>query len=350
MLSVVVKAVSKLLVVVMTALSLISPNKTESKISDKKENCRASFAAISDLHLKDNFIRQGMLELGLYDMSQATDRLDAVIFNGDITESSYDEMWSCFERAVKKYDIADETIMVLGNHDTRGHDLKDENGELVLDEDGDTIDDPEGVRKTFVEYNKKVSGRDIDKVYYSTDINGYPAIVLGSEGSGTAAVVSQEQVDWFALEMEKASQSGKPIFVFFHQPFNGTHGLPYTWECDKSEDDPQKGGIGDRSDDILEIVKKYKNVFYVSGHIHAGLCLEEEGNCYASVEKYDGYTLINLPCYMYIDVIRHGHVANGTGYIFEIYDDEVLLRARNFATGTYLEKYDVAIDVTLDVR
>ncbi|MCR5523027.1 MAG: metallophosphoesterase [Clostridia bacterium] len=300
------------------------------KIKRAKDDCNASFAVISDTHLKDNFIREGMLDLGLDDMADAKDRLDAVVFDGDITDNSQDDMWDCFARAVSNYDIADQKILVIGNHDTWGH--EDENGE----------DDPEAVRQTFIKYNRQIAGRELENVYYSTEINGYPVIVLGSEGCHTSATVSQTQIDWFAQEMEKASQTGLPIFVFMHQPINHTHGLPYTWSMD-ANDPPDKGGIGDASDDILDIIRQYKNVFFISGHIHEGFSKETDRNPYVSVEKYNNYTLVNVPCYMYMDFLRGGNLTNGTGYVFEVYDGSVLIRARNFATSTWCSRYDVEI-------
>lgn len=323
-----IKAIISFFVIIANIFTPISGNKL-AKIEDFKDGCNASFAVISDTHLKDNFIRQGMLELGLLDMSKAEDRLDAVVFDGDITDHGYIDMWDCFARAVGKYDIADQTVIVEGNHDTWGPDREN----------------LETVRQTFIDYNKKISDRDVSEIYYTAKIGDYPVIVLGSEGDSTDATVSQTQIDWFAAEMEKASKTGLPIFVFFHQPINQTHGLPLTWEMDK-EDPPEKGGIGDASDDIFNIIKKYQNVFYISGHLHAGLSTEDDRTVYSSVEKHDGYTLVNLPCYSYPDVKRGGKIVNGTGYVFEVYDNEVMIRARNFATGRWLSKYDVTIDIT----
>lgn len=330
MLTLFVSLVRRMLITVMTLSFIFSPitGDKEGKIKRKNENCNASFAAISDMHLKDNFIRQGMFELGLADMAEAEDRLDAVVFNGDITDHGYIEMWDCFAEATGNYDVTDNYIIVAGNHDTWGPDR----------------DNLDTVKQAFIDYNKKVAGRDITEMYYSADINGYPVIVLGSEGDSTSATVSQTQLDWFAAEMEKASKTGLPIFVFFHQPINQTHGLPYTWEME-DEEDPDEGGIGAASDAVLNIIKQYKNVFYISGHIHAGFTTEDN-KLYTSVERYDGYTLINLPCYMYPDVLRGSNITNGTGYVFEIYDDEVLLRARNFATGTWCTKYDISVAIT----
>lgn len=330
MLTVFVKGVHIMLSVIMALYSVAMPGSSTryGKIKNAEPGCEASFAVISDTHLKDNFIRKGMLELGLYDMSRAKDKLDAVVFDGDITDNGYIEMWDCFADAVGSFDVAKDTVIVTGNHDTWGPDR----------------DNIETVKSTFIEYNKKISGRDITDMYYSTEIGGCPAIVLGSEGDSTSATVSQAQIDWFAAEMEKASRTGKPIFVFFHQPINGTHGLPYTWELDSSQP-ADKGGIGDRSDDVFDIVKKYDNVFYISGHIHEGFANENSPTSYVSVEKHGSYTLVNLPCYMYMDAVRGGHPANGTGYVFEVYPDKVLIRARNFAVASWVSEFDEVIDL-----
>ena len=325
-----VKFVSFFISIVVAISSIFAPitGKKFQKIQHYKDDCQASFAVISDTHLKDNFIRLGMLEFGLIDMENAKDKLDAVVFDGDITDHGYIDMWDGFARTMAKFDIADQTILVAGNHDTWGPDR----------------DNIETVKETFIKYNKEVSDRDISEMYYTTNIKGCPVIVLGSEEDHTNATISQTQIDWFAAEMEKASKTGLPIFVFLHQSINGTHGLPYNWS--KDETDPfDEGGIGEASDDILHIIEQYKNVFYISGHIHAGFSNEKSHSYYTSVERHDGYTLINVPCYEYPDVIRGNYPNNGTGYVFEVYENEVMLRARNFSTGRWLSRYDEVIEL-----
>lgn len=338
---VLVKIVSLFLSAVMTAaapLGLITGSQ-EAKIARAKENCRVSFAAISDIHLRGNYklIFQGMLELGLADMESAEDRLDAVAFVGDITDHGYYDQWNVFEDAVTKYDIADNKLIVIGNHDTWGPNREE-------------FDNPEdGVKPTFIHYNKTISDRDVTEMYYSDVINGCYFIALGSEADHTDAYVSDTQLAWLAGEMEKAAATGLPIFVFMHQPINETHGLPYNWEKNK-DDPPMEGGIGEQSSQVEEILKKYDNVFYISGHIHAGFKNDTAklGVEYASVETIENdngnpITLINLPSYMYMDFVRGGHISNGCGWVVEVYDGEVLLRARNFASGTWLTKYDQTV-------
>lgn len=334
----VVSIVLSLVMTLSTPFGLVE-GKKEAKIAHANEDCRLSFSAISDIHLRANFkpIFQGMLELGMRDMEQAEDKLDAAVFVGDITDHGDVDQWNVFTDALSKYDYAKQSFVVVGNHDTWGPNR-------------DEFDNPEdGVKVTFQKYNKLISDRDVSEMYYSDVVNGYHMIALGSEEDHTDAFLSDTQLKWFAAEMESASKDGKPIFVFMHQPINGTHGLPYNWELNK--DDPaDKGGVGDQSDAVLEILMNYDNVFYISGHIHAGY--KETGKGigakYGSVEtvenkKGNPITLVNLPSYLYFDFIHGGHIANGCGWVIEAYDGEVVIRARNFATGTWISRYDKTV-------
>lgn len=323
-----------------TPLNFILGKKT-GKIANAEDNCRLSFAAVSDCHIdeKSSFFSDGMLELSLMDMEKAENKLDALVFAGDTTNHGYIEQWDIFAASMARHDVAKNIIIGAGNHDTWGPNRDDFTNPV------------DGVLPTFIKYNKQISGRDIDKMYYSTTINGYHFIVMGSEEDHTCAYISPEQISWLDEELEAASGDGKPIFVILHQPINGTHGLPYNWGLDK-EDPPEEGGIGPQSDDVVAVLKKYDNIFFISGHIHAGFKNADKkiGVEYASVEymknnKGNNITLVNLPCLANPDFIRFSHFINGCGYVFETYDDYVLIRARNFGAGTWITKYDVKVDV-----
>ena len=337
------KCVSALLAAIMffsTPLNLLLGKKTEA-IERAEDGCKLSFAAISDIHLDESFsfISDGMLELGFMDMDKAKDRLDAVAFVGDITNHGYYEQWDIFADTVANHNISDRLFIITGNHDTWGPNRDDFTNPV------------DGVLPTFIKYNKSISGREIENMYYSDIVNGYYFICLGSEHDNTSAYVSDTQLEWLASEMEKASKTELPIFVFFHQPINGSHGLPYNWELDETQP-ADKGGIGDQNDQVVEILKKYDNVFYISGHIHAGLKNETDklGVDYASVEYMENnngnkITLVNLPCFANPDILRGGHISNGCGWVVEAYEGKVLLRARNFGAGTWLTKYDVTVNL-----
>ncbi len=291
------------------------------------ESLRLNMAVLSDIHLRGDKDRIRKLHNGLIDLEKAKTQNDVMVSVGDLTDHGEPEHWELAEEIFAEHKPAKELFLVLGNHDTWTREESEQNSEEL-----------------FISYNKKISGRETDKMYFSTEINGYTLIALASEGDDCNADISDEQIKWLDETMEKAAESGKPIFVFCHQSLNVTHGLPYTW-CRKWNDGdvlkPDEGGIGKSSDEILAILKKYKNVFYMSGHIHLGISgirsFAKKG--YASVENDGSLHKINLPCFMFLN--HHGQFnSSGLGFQFEIYDDKVLMRPRSYASRIWYSKFD----------
>ena len=288
------------------------------------KSCNLNFAAISDIHMKDDGFRPLMLGFGLYDMENSDKTLDLLVAAGDLTDHGYEEEWTALEKAFSQYNPAKEIILAQGNHDTW---TEDEGYNLARD--------------YFIEYNKKITGRVIEHEYYSTKVNGYTFIVLASETDRTAAYISDAQLAWLEAEMEKAADDNLPIFVVCHWPINQSHGLPETWGDEDME--PDDGGLGDQSDAVEAILKKYKNVFMITGHIHSGFSndRQQETNGYVSVESDGSFHSINLPSYMYMTI--RGRIANGTGFQFEVYDDRVEIRARSYSAGVWYTDYNSSI-------
>lgn len=286
--------------------------------------CKLNFAAISDIHMTDSALRSFMLTFGLHDMENSAEEIDLLVCAGDLTDHGKKEEWDMLAETFAKYTPAKEIILAQGNHDTW---TEDEGYNLARD--------------YFIEYNNKITGRNIETEYYSTKVNGYTFIVLASEADRTSMYVSPKQLEWLAAEMEIASKEGLPIFVVCHWPLNQTHGLPVTWGDEDME--PDDGGIGDQSAAVEEILKKYKNVIMINGHIHSGFSNERqsETNGYVSVESDGSFHSVNLPSYMYMTT--RGRVANGTGYQLEVYDDRVEIRARSFSAGVWYTDYNTTI-------
>lgn len=291
-----------------------------------EDECKLNFAAISDIHMTDEALRSFMLSFGLYDMENSEEEIDLLVCAGDLTDHGEKEEWEMLAKSFSKYNPAKEIILAQGNHDT------------WTEDDGYNL-----ARDYFIEYNNKITGRNTEKEYYSTKVNGYTFIVLASEDDRTSMYMSDEQIDWLAAEMEKASKDGLPIFVICHWPLNQTHGLPVTWGDDDME--PDDGGIGDQSAQVEAILKKYKNVFYITGHIHNGFSNERQKdvNGYVSIESDGSFHSINLPSYMYMTI--RGRIANGTGYQIEVYNDRVEIRPRSFSAGVWYTDYNVSIPI-----
>ncbi len=318
--------VSVLMTILNLFTSLIFGNFTAETKPINPDECKLNFAAISDIHMDKTVLRSFMLEFGLHDMENSDEEIDLLVCSGDLTDHGEKEEWDVLADTFAKYTPAKEIILAQGNHDT------------WTEDDGYDL-----ARDYFIEYNNKITGRNTESEYYSTKVNGYTFIVLASEDDRTSMYMSDKQLEWLASEMEKASKDGLPIFVISHWPINQTHGLPETWGDEDME--PDDGGIGDQSAAVEEILKKYNNVFMITGHIHNGFSNERQAdiNGYVSVESHGSFHSINLPTYMYMTI--RGRVANGTGYQIEVYDDRVELRPRSYSAGVWYTDYNVTIPI-----
>lgn len=252
---------------------------------------------------------------------------DAFITVGDTTSRGSRKNWDLARSCFKKIpNAAKKIILTIGNHDG-WHD-----------------DDFDAAINEYYSAYSDICKRDINTPYFSEVINGYYFICIGTDSdSGCEAALSDTQMEWFKAEMSKAGETDKPIFVFCHQSLNQRHGLPRTWDRHEDPNRPlTDGGIGDRSDEIAEILKAYKNVFYFSGHSHMGLCGEDmkasEG--YSTFEEEDGVTLINLPSLSCGN--HHGELQGlGIGLQLEIYANKVVLRPKNFISGRFITKLNI---------
>lgn len=285
---------------------------------------------VSDTHIDEKHPVRAVPMLLLTSALKAAkkSRSDAFITVGDTTSEGTPVNWSlarkCFRRVP---DAAGKIILTVGNHDG-------------WNDDGGY----EAARAEYFSANRDICKREINTTYFSEIINGFYFISIGTDSdSGCQAAISDTQMEWFRAEMEKAGGTGKPVFVFCHQSLNGRHGLPRTWDRNEKPDRaPDEGGIGERSEEIAEILRKYKNVFYFSGHSHMGLCgedmLKKEG--YSSFEDEDGVTLVNLPSLSCGN--HHGEMQGlGIGLQLEIYDTRVVLRPKNCLSGKWIKKLSI---------
>lgn len=296
------------------------------KTEPLEEDCKLNFAAISDIHMTDEALRSLMLGFCLYDMENSAQRMDALLCTGDVTDHGYKEQWELLGETFSQYDPAENILIAQGNHDTW---TEDEGYNLA--------------REYFIEYSEKIMGVELENEYYSTKINGYTFIVMASEYDHTDMYVSDAQLAWLAAEMETASKDGLPVFVISHWPLNQSHGLPETWGEDDME--PDDGGMGDQSAAVEAILKKYNNVFLISGHIHNGLSNESQAdaNGYVTVESDGSFHSVNLPSYMYMTL--RGRISNGTGCQFEVYDDRVEIRSRSYSAGVWYTDYNFTVEL-----
>lgn len=275
------------------------------------DNCKMAFVALSDTHLRDTAFQPHLFANGLQDIDNAETPFDALVIAGDISEMgdgpSYDVTWEALDNS----EIGKKPVLLAtGNHDIRL--AYEYQTELIMDKAGEYL------------------GIEIDKPYYSYEVNGYKFIVMGSdEWQFEKAVISDEQLAFIDSELEAAN--GKPSFVICHQPLADTHGLPEVWK---------NGDLGEDSAAVKAVLMKHKNVFYLNGHLHDGVYEK-------SLEIFDeenGVYSINLPAFGKDN--DYGEFSQtGLGTYVEVYEDSVVFTARDFARGEILEGYTYTFDI-----
>lgn len=269
-----------------------------------KENLRLSFACIADTHLPNRESASANLQNTFDDAERSGASFDALLVAGDIADYGFRSEYDRFFSVLDKQKIFPHMLLTIGNHDARA--IFKRNSKIVMDK-----------------VNKYLGIDTKGKTYYSYDIKGYTFIVICTEKRVLEkASLTDEQIDFLDKELARGTKDGKPVFVMCHQAFKDTHGLPEVWKT---------GDMGEESDKVRAVMEKYKNVFFINGHLHGGIfektfeVLNEKNNVFSL--SVPGYRKEN----------NFGITDCGTGYYGEVYDDRVVFTARKFISGEYIE-------------
>lgn len=295
------------------------------EFTTQEENCLLNASIVSDVHIDVDWpIGEWVWANGLNDLERSVDTIDALIVSGDLTNYGDGPSMESFYNIMAESNPAANWVIAMGNHDV-GH-----------------VEDTtqEGARQRFVDlYNElNPSGQQIEKAYYKMDINGYRFVVLVDDGDDTwdHPDMSDDQLRFLDESLAEAADRDLPMFVICHVPVEGVNGQDKIWE---------DGGLGDYSDAVQTTLEKYENVFFISGHVHTGINgpLVENVFGFSCVETINGVNYINLPTYMIIN--RYGVPWGGMGFQMEVYEDEVLFRARNYGSSKWYPVYDHVVPI-----
>lgn len=282
-----------------------------------------SFFAVSDVHIRstDDSRSQDFVK-GLDDMYQLDPDACGFLNAGDNTANGSESQVKAFYEIMKKHSrfANGKTMVVLGNHDARGPD----SGSWENQPTGDTA-----YWKTaydlYMKHNARYMPQTNGKVYYDRWLGGYHFIALNTEnGLKDSAHLSSEQLSWLRKQLAIDAKSKKPIFVFVHQALKDTH-----WRSNILN------SFGQQDQEIKNILKDYPQVILMSGHIHNGFGVLE------GIPREYG-TMVEIPSY---SEAENGVTESGTGYYVSIFQDEVVFRARNFKTSTWMPEYNINIQI-----
>ncbi len=299
-------------------------------IDTAKDGSRLVVEMIADTHLEAKEpIRQTFMKAGFCNLSRAAAKVDAVVVAGDLTNYADEPSLAKYYEILDKY-CPVKAISCAGNHDI-GH---------AGDRDVTDISREEA-KANYIRYNNEYLGIDATDNYYSYEVNGYRFIVIGDiccdGGHWDDMDLGEEQLAFLDSELAAATADNKPAFVVCHWPVDGMNGQETIWPgC----------GIDLSKNDVKSVMERYKNVFYISGHMHAGIksTAVDEKYKLACVETVNGVTYISLPTYGLVN--SFGDPVFGTGMQLEVYDDEVVIRPRHFITNAWYTNavYEISLE------
>ena len=283
------------------------------------DDCRLTVEMISDTHLEEKeLFRFSFLKTALFNIKNAKCGVDALVVAGDITNYGDEPTLAKYYKTINENSPV-PVITVSGNHDI-GH----------AGDRGVTDISREEALQNFINYRNAYLGTDYTVNYYSTELNGYKFIIIGDEvidgGHWDAISMTDEQLAFLDSELNEGTKDGKPVFVLCHYPISGINGEETIWpDC----------GITAEEYPLQSILEKYKNVYWISGHMHAGFKAQAVEDIYglSNAETVNGVTYLNLPTFGIVNMF--GSPWSGTGAQLEVYDDEVVFRPRNFITNKW---------------
>lgn len=299
---------------------LLSAIQSEYDIFLNGAEANMSFHMISDTHVQNETGTAGKnFAKGLQDMQNINPSASALVSAGDNTQNGGEsEVNSFFKILDENNPVADgKTMIALGNHDVRGssgywEDFPvEENAYWKI------------AYNLYMTNNEKYMPETDGKTYFDYWVNGYHFIMLNPENSAKdTAYLTDGQLEWLDEKLGENEDISRPAFVIIHQALNDTHWRSYMYN-----------GFGPQDEAVKEILSKHPQTIVLSGHIHNGFGITE------AIDRPYG-TVVDVPAFI---GSSYGLTEAGTGYEVYIYDDEVLLRARNFVTSTWMPEYDISV-------
>ncbi len=316
-----VKLMTVILSIAVSVGSVATAPATDDPIkATDEENVKLIVEVLGDTQLNAFNYNSVYFDLAMQDYQNAETDLDGLLVLGDITENSVEYEWNKFAEILKANNFDDTLLLATGNHDIRLRSMEQIKERFYGLQNQFTVVDPVG------------------ELYYSYEINGYTFIMLGSDTPEMEeANIGEEQLAWLDATMSEATADGKPVFVGIHQVLKNTHGLPGTWGNGTNK---TAGTIGDDSDAVYEVLNKYENVVLLTGHMHTGF----GQYTYETLGDNGNITSVNLPGLGKNS--QDGIEGYGQGAIMEVYEDQVIFRARDLSNGAYFgAEYDLTVDL-----
>lgn len=301
--------------VLLTCVMLLGVGVCDHALYDvyEPDACRLNFAVLSDVHIEGNNLpRYNVFARSLQDIRKHQSGHDAVVFLGDSTMNGQAFENLLFHGGVQGLLRGERVLPVMGNHDI-----------------GNGQGDYARLQRRWLDFTQAFFGRRLTSPYYAEVIDGYTFVVLGMQAQLVHEMyMSEAQYLWLEGVLADAAERGKPVFVFSHYPTD--HAIDAS---------------GEETNRLTEMFAQYNrahDIFCFVGHTHMPLYL------FWSFQTDDGFPEIYLPRLTELTGNdREPYRDTGIGVEVEVYDDELVVRGRDFYRGEW--RYDTE-DTLCEVR
>lgn len=287
-----------------------------------------SFFLFSDMHISNgDSVTAHKLKLALDDLSSFDTKVEALLFGGDLTDLGRESDYDLLKSILGKYKLP-PLYGNMGNHDYY---------DIWIDKAGAFVHETMPNGKTDAQSRERFQmflGYK-NKPYQEVLLNGVRLLMVSQEAYvqeksdvGEGAWYSDEQLAWLK-ERLALNPVGKPVLIMIHQPLPaiGSNGRTHQMI---------------RANEFREILKPYLNVFVFSGHTHRNFNSDTH------------YTKESFHWFVNSSVGRVRATAGKTGQngslsqgmFVQVYENEVLVRGREFSDRTWIDAAKWSISLT----
>nr|WP_168720608.1 DUF4073 domain-containing protein [Streptomyces sp. SAT1]ANO42423.1 phosphohydrolase [Streptomyces sp. SAT1] len=284
----------------------------------------------------------GDLAVALKDMRATNPHSSGLAVAGDITPRGYDAEYAEVRKVFGRNPHPREIAWAIGNHEFYVPKWADPDTLAQASWPNGTTED--SLFRSFYKFAER------GRVYAETTFGGIPVLTIGTERYmhyhdpklWDEVWLSEAQFRWLEDRLAYWARRRRPVMVITHHP------LPNTVSGTRN-----KLYMSDylQSDRLLGLLGRYRDVFLFSGHTHWDLGLSDwyVRRVVPGTANLDGFAVINT------GAVQTGFTDNGQGgenavdgafnqgLQVEVHRDHVVVRARDFASGTWLKQITVPL-------
>ncbi len=324
----------------------------EAFLDEPQKDAKLSMLLISDLHIRQEGDACGTaLETAFADLEAWDAKLDGILNPGDFaagaTAEVCDVAYRVINRLMEKHTDW-QLISCFGNHETNyvspGENYHTGAGAFWRNVQchisaGEDRRFGQGVLDSVQNYCYGMTLNGCHFLVLNTDY--LPQVGNAKTNWDTDALdpirhglfLSEETYAWLEQSLSEYSKDGQPIFVISHSPFADTVPLSYFRRIRIRDN-----SVGPQDSRLRRLLGRYENVVYVCGHLHLSFGVTGP----VTVESTDGgrFAEITLPSFKNA---KRAYRKVPATWIMYVYENEIVLRARNFVTGEWMTEYDEVV-------